>query len=89
MVLIEKGGHAEKKHKGSHNGGKIMRIEEGLKLSNEESLDLSEKCNGFDDEYYKNHGLREEGETIGEFALKGSDRIKNDPVIRGLLKEEI
>ena len=88
MILNKKGGQAEKVHT-RRKGGKNMKVEEALNLSNEESLNLKEKCKGFDDEFYKNHGLREEGENIVEFALKGSDRIKNDPVIRGLLKEDI
>ena len=86
--MLKKEGQAEENNTWQKGEGEeTMKVDEGLKLSDTESLNLSKACNGFDDEMYKNHGLREEGESIGEFLLKGSNRIKDYPVIRGMLKE--
>lgn len=66
-------------------GEHIMTIEKARNLSAEEFSKLSEDCKGFNDEVYRNHGLREPDETFGEFLSKGSKRIKDDPMIRGKL----
>ena len=43
------------------------------------------KCKGFNDEVYKNHQVHREGETIGDFIMKGSKRISKNLIIKGNL----
>lgn len=62
-----------------------MTIEKALSLSHEEFISLSNECNGSNDEMYKNHPSHTGDETIIDFLLKGSHRIKYNPAIRGNL----
>jgi len=66
-------------------GGIAMTIERALGIPMEEFAELSRECKGFNGEVYKNHQVHKEGETIGEFIMKGSRRISQNPIIRGSL----
>lgn len=66
-------------------GGSAMTIEKAKSISSEEFKKLSDECNGFNDEKYKNHQIHADGETIGDFILKGSILIQNNPKIKGKL----
>lgn len=67
-------------------GGKTMNIEEAKALSLEEFSRLDETYGGFNTENTKNHPLRDKGESFMEFAKKGSEKIKSDPVIKKILE---
>lgn len=63
----------------------VMTLEKALNLTDEEFERLSQECEEFNNEFYDNHQLRDEEETVGEFINKGCERIKNHPVIKGNL----
>lgn len=62
-----------------------MTSEKALSLSHEEFISLSDECNGTNDEIDKNQTIHTGDETIIDFLLKGSRRIKGNPAIRGNL----
>lgn len=66
-------------------GGITMTIERALGIPMEEFVELSKECKGFNDEVYKNHQVHREGETIGDFIMKGSMRISKNLIIKGNL----
>lgn len=70
---------------GNTKGERKMTVQKALSLSEEDFNKLSDECNGFNDEVYKNHRIHKDGETLGEFLEKGSKRIKDNPVIKGNL----
>jgi len=70
-------------HDKNQRGETKMTIEKALSLSTEEFNLLCEECYGFNNEKYKNHQKRSDGESTADFLLKGSRRIKNHPVIKG------
>lgn len=74
-----------KKNVNMKKGEIAMTIEKALSLSTDEFIRLSDECNGFNDEMYKNHPIHTDDETIIDFLLKGSQRIKDNPAIRGNL----
>lgn len=82
------GNKKEKAHKRRKEGGIIMTLEKALAISSEEFVNLSKECKGFNDEVYKNHQVHKEGESIGEFLIKGSYRITANPVIKGKLGDD-
>lgn len=62
-----------------------MTVSKARELTKEEFAKLSEECNGFNDEVYKNHPLHNKDEKLCDFMQKGSARIKNNPMIKGKL----
>lgn len=62
-----------------------MTLEKAMDLTDEEFEQLSQECEEFNNEFYENHSLRDDGETVGEFINKGCERIMNHPVIKGKL----
>lgn len=77
----------ESRKEGTGNrGGKAMKIEEAKSLSLEEFSKLEDIYGGFDTESSKNQPIRKKGESFMEFAKKGSEKIKNDPVIKKILE---
>lgn len=75
-----------KGRKRKERGGSQMKIEEAKELSLEKFSMLDDVYGGFDVESSKNHPIREDGESFMEFAKKGSEKLKNDPVIKKILE---
>ncbi len=65
---------------------RVMKIEEAKNLSFEEFSELDDAYGGFTAENSKNHPLRNEDESFMEFVKKGSEKIKNNPAIRKILR---
>lgn len=51
----------------------------------EKFCQLDTECNGFNDEFYRNHQIHGEDESFSAFLKKGSESLKNSPMIRGKL----
>lgn len=71
--------------KAKEEGGITMTVETALTIPMEKFIKLTDECSGFNGEVYKNHQVHKKGETIGEFLMKGSDRISENPIIKGNL----
>lgn len=52
----------------------------------EEFCHLNEECNGFNDEFYRNHQIHGENESFTTFLKKGSESLKQNPMIRKKLR---
>lgn len=46
---------------------------------------LNAECNGFNDEFYKNHQIHGEEESFCTFLKQGSESLKKNPLIRNKL----
>lgn len=66
-------------------GGKKMTIQKALSLSSEEFEMLDNEYGGFNKETYSNHKLSGDDETSLGFLREGSEKIKNNPVVKGNL----
>lgn len=76
----------DKKKDSTERRGETMNLEEAKRLSADDFEKLDEVFGGFDAENTKNHPLRNEGESFMEFAKKGSEKIKSDPIIKKILE---